>query len=253
MKNNIKNAFLLGFFILTTMLNAQTKVIAHRGYWNTPNNAQNSIQSLKMSNTIKAYGSEFDVYITSDGVLVVHHDADIQGVDIESNPYSMIEKLSLKNGETIPTVEQYLTEGKKYPNLKMIYEIKPHKTEENENRVVLATLALVKKLGVEDQVEYISFSKYICEQLLKHNPKSHVSYLKGDLTPTEIKQLGFTGIDYHFSLFEKNPTWIKEAQNLGLIVNAWTVNKEKDMQKLLNQKIDYITTDQPELLQKLIQ
>ena len=253
MQNKLNKVFLLVFFMLTAMLNAQTKVIAHRGYWDTPNNAQNSLQALKMSNTINAYGSEFDVYITSDGVLVVHHDADIQGVDIERNPYSMIEKLTLQNGETIPTVEQYLMEGKKYPNLKMIYEIKPHKTKENENRVVLATLALVKKLGVEDQVEYISFSKNVCEQLLKHNPKSHVSYLKGDLTPTEIKQLGFTGIDYHFSLFEKNPTWIEEAHKLGLIVNAWTVNKEKDMQMLLNQKIDYITTDQPEVLQKLIQ
>ena len=253
MQNKLNKVFLLVFFMLTAMLNAQTKVIAHRGYWDTPNNVQNSLQALKMSNTINAYGSEFDVYITSDGVLVVHHDADIQGVDIERNPYSMIEKLTLQNGETIPTVEQYLMEGKKYPNLKMIYEIKPHKTEENENRAVLATLALVKKLGVEDQVEYISFSKNICELLLKYNPKSHVSYLKGDLTPTEIKQLGFTGIDYHFSLFEKNPTWIEEAHKLGLIVNAWTVNKEKDMQMLLNQKIDYITTDQPELLQQLIQ
>ncbi|WP_068597860.1 glycerophosphodiester phosphodiesterase family protein [Vaginella massiliensis] len=248
----MKKALMLGIFSLTAVLNAQTKVVAHRGYWDTPNNAQNSIQALKMSNEIKAYGSEFDVYITADGVLVVNHDAEIQGVNIENNLYSAIEKLKLKNGEPIPTVEHYLTEGKKYPQLKMIYELKPHRNKENENRAVLATLELVKRLGVEDQVEYISFSKNICEQLIKHNPKGHVSYLKGDLTPAEIKQLGFTGIDYHFSLFVKNPTWIEEAQNLGLTVNSWTVNKEKDMQMLLDQKIDYITTDKPEVLQKLI-
>ena len=134
----------------------------------------------------------------------------------------------------------------------MIYEIKPHKTKENEDRAVLASLELVKKLGVENQVEYISFSKNICEQLKKHNPKSHVSYLNGDLSPEEAKKLNFTGIDYHYSLYKKNPTWIKDAQKLGLIVNSWTVNKEDDMQYLLDQKIDYITTDKPEVLQKLI-
>ncbi len=252
MNNIVKKALFVGLFLPTIMMNAQTKVIAHRGHWDTPNNAQNSIQALQMSNKIKAYGSEFDVSITKDGVLVVNHDADIQGVDIESNDFAKIKNLKIKNGEILPTVEHYLIEGKKYPNLKMIFEIKPHKTKENEDRAVLASLELVKKLGVENQVEYISFSQNICEQLKKNNPKSHVSYLKGDLTPSEAKALNFDGIDYHFSLFEKNPTWVSDAQKLGLIVNSWTVNQEKDMQNLLDQKIDYITTDKPEVLQKLI-
>ena len=252
MKNTVKKLLFAGLFIPTVMINAQTKVIGHRGHWDTPNNAQNSIQSLQMSNKIKAYGSEFDVSITTDGVLVVNHDADIQGIDIETNSYDKIKNLKIKNGETLPTVEQYLVEGKKYPKLKMIYEIKPHKTKENEDRAVLASLELVKKLGVENQVEYISFSKNICEQLKKHNPKSHVSYLAGDLSPEEAKKLNLTGIDYHYSLYKKNPTWIKDAQKLGLVVNSWTVNKEDDMQYLLDQKIDYITTDKPEVLQKLI-
>ena len=252
MNNIVKKALFVGLFLPTIIMNAQTKVIAHRGHWDTPNNAQNSIQALQMSNKIKAYGSEFDVSITKDGVLVVNHDADVQGIDIESNDFAKIKNLKIKNGEILPTVENYLIEGKKYPNLKMIFEIKPHKTKENEDRAVLASLELVKKLGVENQVEYISFSQNICEQLKKNNPKSHVSYLKGDLTPAEVKALNFDGIDYHFSLFEKNPTWVSDAQKLGLIVNSWTVNQEKDMQNLLDQKIDYITTDKPEVLQKLI-
>ena len=252
MKNTVKKLTLVALFLSTITLSAQTKVIAHRGYWDTPTNAQNSIQALQMAAKIKVYGSEFDVSITNDGVLVVNHDSDIQSIDIETNSFSTIKNLKLKNGEKLPTLEEYLIEGKKYPNLKMIFELKPHKSKENEDRAVLASLKLVKKLGVENQVEYISFSKNICEQFKKHNPNSHVSYLKGDLTPDEAKQMNFTGIDYHFSLFTKNPTWIKDAQNLGLIVNAWTVNNENDMQNLLDKKIDYITTDKPEVLQKLI-
>lgn len=50
------------------------QVIAHRGYWKTEGSAQNSISSLKNTYRIGVYGSEFDVHITRDGVVVVFHD-----------------------------------------------------------------------------------------------------------------------------------------------------------------------------------
>ena len=44
-------------------VNAQerTKVIAHRGYWQTAGSAQNSIRALVKADSIGCYGSEFDV------------------------------------------------------------------------------------------------------------------------------------------------------------------------------------------------
>ncbi|SHI55706.1 Glycerophosphoryl diester phosphodiesterase family protein [Arenibacter nanhaiticus] len=62
----------------------------------------------------------------------------------------------------------------------------------------------------------------------------------GIKTPEEVKNDGYTGLDYN--VYKKNPTWIKEAQDLGLTVNAWTVDKEEDMKDLLAQKVDYIFT-----------
>jgi glycerophosphoryl diester phosphodiesterase len=41
--------------------------------------------------------------------------------------------------------------------------------------------------------------------------------------------------------------WIKEAKDLGLKLNAWTANKQEDIDWLLEQDFDYITTDEPEL------
>ena len=35
-------------------------------------------------------------------------------------------------------------------------------------------------------------------------------------------------------------------------VNVWTVNKEEMMKKLIDMKVDYITTDQPLEAQKLV-
>lgn len=104
---------------------------------------------------------------------------------------------------------------------------------------------MVKKYGLEKQVEYISFSMNICEQLARLTPKSEIAYLKSDIAPKDVKAKGANGIDYHYKAFEKHPEWVKEAHELGMKVNVWTVNNEKDMKKMIDLNVDYITTDQP--------
>ncbi|MCL4115714.1 UNVERIFIED_CONTAM: hypothetical protein GTU68_003852 [Idotea baltica] len=49
-------------------------------------------------------------------------------------------------------------------------------------------------------------------------------------------------------MFKKNPHWIKSAKDLGLTLNAWTVNTQEDLDWLLANEFDYITTNEPELL-----
>ena len=88
------------------ILFAQTRVIAHRGYWDCEGSAQNSITALVKSAEAGVYGSEFDVSITADGVPVVNHDDDIQGHVIETSRYADIKDLKLPNGETLPTLER---------------------------------------------------------------------------------------------------------------------------------------------------
>lgn len=100
-------------------------------------------------------------------------------------------------------------------------------------------------MGMEKQVEYISFSMHVCEQLVKLTPGSEIAYLKSDIAPKDIKAKGMTGIDYYYKVFDKHPEWVKEAHDLGMKVNAWTVDETADMQKLIDLKVDYLTTDQP--------
>lgn len=252
MKKIVFLSAMCAMLLVTVNVSAQTKVIAHRGYWDTEGSAQNSITALNKAHEIKAYGSEFDVIITSDGVTVVNHDDVIEGMRIEETPYEKIKDLKLKNGEVLPTLEEYLIAGKANNGTQLILEIKPHKTKENEDRAVAATLALVKKYHLESQVEYISFSLNISKELLKGSPKSQIAYLRGELSPKEIKEIGLTGLDYHYSVYEKNPTWIKEAHTLGLTVNAWTVNGTDVMKRLIDQQVDFITTDKPVEVQMLL-
>lgn len=221
------------------------RVIAHRGFWKTDGSAQNSLTALRKSAESGVYGSEFDVLMTADGVIVVNHDDTIAGYTIEDTPYKKIRDQKIKNGETLPTLRSYLEEGKLYPELKLILEIKPHKKKKNEDKAVRRIVALVEELGLSAQVEYISFSLNVCEQLVRETPESEVYYLNGDLTPRMIKAKGFAGMDYHYKTLENNPGWVAEAHRLGLKVNCWTVNQDLNIGQMVRMGVDFITTDRP--------
>lgn len=221
------------------------QIIAHRGYWKAEGSAQNSISSLQNSYKIGVYGSEFDVHITHDGEVVVFHDDDVDGIKIENANYADIKDKRLKNGEPIPTLQQYLETAKTLGNMKLILEVKEHKQKADEDRCIDATLKLVKAAGLENRTQYISFSKHACDYLVLKAHGAKVSYLNGDLSPMEAKKAGYAGIDYEDKVLKENPTWIKEAHKLGLVTNVWTVDDMNDINYFFKQGIDYVTTNEP--------
>ena len=230
---------------MTATMYAQTKVVAHRGYWDTEGSYENSIASLNKAGEIGVFGSEFDVHITADDVLVVNHDASIQGIPIQTSTYAALKDLVLPNGEKLPTLEEYLEAGTKIPTMRMVLEIKSNKRVVMEDRSVLAIVNLVRKYGMEDRTDYIAFSMNVCKELVRLAPSAEVYYLNGDVSPADLKALGMAGLDYHYSKFVEHPEWIKEAHDLGLKVNVWTVNDLDMMKAFIEQGVDFITTNKP--------
>lgn len=245
-------------FILLTMMmpsafSQHTQAITHRGAWKNTDSPENSIASLRHAAQQKAWGSEFDVHLTKDNVLVVNHDGDFYGIDIATSTYAELLAKKHPNGESIPTAEEYLKEGKKHPELKLIYELKTSslgvdRTLESARK----GMALVKELGVFDQAEFIAFSYEACLELKKLDKTAKVHYLNGDKSPKEIKKAGLTGIDYNQQVFRDNPTWIKESKKARIVTNVWTVNDEESMRYFIDQGVDYITTDEPEWLLRVL-
>lgn len=232
---------------------AQPKIVAHRGYWRTDGSAQNSITSLQKAAAVGCYGSEFDVWITADGVPVVFHDATIDGIRIEDTTFATLMNHRLQNGEFIPTLQQYLTEGSKIEGCQLILEIKPHRNEVRDKRIADMCVELVRTLGLEKKTEYISFSKVVCQRLHEISPESKVAYLNGELSPAQIKEMGLTGIDYNEKVFVKHPEWLQEAKQLGVEVNVWTVDGEENLRHHVNlEGVDLITTNDPEILKGIL-
>ncbi|MEE1337391.1 MAG: glycerophosphodiester phosphodiesterase family protein [Muribaculaceae bacterium] len=241
------------FFIMGTLCAmAQTEVIAHRGYWKTDGSSQNSIRALVKADSIACYGSEFDVWLTADDVLVVNHDAVFKGVEIETSQSKDARAILLSNGENLPSLKQYLQAGKDCTT-RLVFELKPHKNRLQEAKAVIDGIMMVDRMGLNDRVEYITFSADALEEFIKYAPKgTPVYYLNGEKTPQELHKLGAAGMDYNIRVFKKHPEWIKECHDLGMKVNVWTVNKEEDMKWCIEQGVDFITTNEPELLQKLL-
>ena len=244
---------LLLFALSSLAIMSQPHVVAHRGHWRAEGSAQNSITSFKKAADVGCWGSEFDVWLTADGVPVVFHDATIDGIRIEDTTYATLMNHRLKNGEFIPTLQQYLQEAQQWPDCRLIFEVKPHRNAKRDALISELSVELVNMLGLASRTDYISFSQNACKRLHELAPDAHVAYLNGDLTPKEVKEMGLTGIDYNKGTFDKHPDWPLEAKKLGLEVNVWTVDGEEELSRFAQTEgIDIITTNDPDVLIKII-
>jgi len=236
-------------------LNAQ-QIIAHRGFWKTDGSAQNSIAALMKADSIRVFGSEVDVWLSSDGVPVVNHDAGVTlngaKLIIEDTPLATLRNVKLANGETLPTLEEYLDAFAQCEHVKLIIELKMHKAKERENLLAKQVIDMVQQRGLQERVEYISFGINFVQQVRKLDPQAPVYYLNGDLSPQVLASMGLNGLDYHYNVLYKHPEWVKKAHELGQKVNVWTVNRPEDIQKVIDLKVDFITTDEPLLVREIL-
>jgi glycerophosphoryl diester phosphodiesterase len=232
----------------------KNKVIAHRGAWKNTGATENSIGALEHAIKLGCYGAEFDVHMSSDSVIFVNHDHTIKGTHIEKASSQELSQIKLGNGENLPTLESYLTTGGKQKNTRLILEIKTSSISKERSLALAAKcVEMVKKYNVESITDYIAFDFDVCLKVKELAPKAHVEYLNGDKTPAEIKAAGLDGIDYHYSVYKKNEGYLKEMRELKLSTNVWTVNDEATMKWFLARDVDFITTNEPELLLKIDQ
>ena len=227
----------------------QCGIVAHRGFWNCEEAgyAKNSIAALRCAQEHGFWGSEFDVNMTSDGVLIVYHDSDVKGKKIEKHPYADFKDFKIQNGEVIPTIDMFLEQGKKYPETMLVYELKPHSCDQVEDRFIELTIEKLKEHELLDpsRVMFISFSLHICEVLAKELPGFTVQYLNSDKNPEELAKKGINGVDFNKELYRVHRKWYDMARAHNMSVNVWTVNKESSMKEMFLMGVDQLTTDNP--------
>ena len=242
-----------------------TQIVAHRGYWE--GNAENSIASLRKAQEFGLWGSEFDIHLTADGVPVIHHDQMIGELDIQTSAFEDVRANRLANGEHVPTLVEYMAQATRNRECMPVLELKPQATQEREDELIDKCLQALRPAAPRNvppeyasfsrrqeptKVVFISFSHHICKELARKAPGYTVQYLEGDIAPAQLHAEGINGIDYHYSVFYEHPEWVKEAHDLGMTVNAWTVDEPEDIRKMRDLGLDQITTNKPALVREIL-
>ena len=227
----------------------KTAIVAHRGYWNCEEAgfARNSVAALRMAQEAGFWGSEFDVHLAADDVVVVNHDDSRDGILIRDHAYADLAGIRLENGEPVPTLDDYLAQGAKSKTTVLVLELKSHPDAAREDRLVERCFEGLKAHGLFDpsRVIFISFSLHMCEKIAAEAPQFVCQYLNGELSPALLAGKGINGIDYNEGVLARHPEYVAQCDSLGMSSNVWTVNDPDHIDAFIAGGVHAVTTDVP--------
>ncbi|MBN1845364.1 MAG: hypothetical protein JW810_06740 [Sedimentisphaerales bacterium] len=228
-------------------------VVAHRGY--SAAAPENTIASCNAS---RGYADmvEFDVRDTVDGHLILMHDAT---VDRTTNGIGSVAAMTFNElraldagswfspeftGELVPLMTEAILACR--PDMVPFIE---RKTGDAQHYV-----DLIRSLRMEEKVIIISFDWDFLEDVETLAPGIKTGALgSGELTAGTIQNIQAQGIDFidwaHDSV---SAATIDLVHGYGMEFHVWTVNNAGRMTDLISWGIDGITTDNPELLQDVL-
>ena len=231
----------------------KNRVIAHRGAWKNTGASQNSIAALQHAIEIGCEGAELDVWLTKDRQMILNHDQDLEGRIIEKTSFSDLRKIHLQNGEVPPTLEEYINLIKTQNKTRLVIELKSNKGNANVIALADSVVNLVHQMQAQAWVDYITFDYRGLKLIREKDQTAHIAFLEHGVELDLQKLDGISGVDYHSSLYDRLERLYERCNVLGLTTNVWTVNSEDEMNRFLDLGVDFITTDEPERLLKLIE
>ena len=232
-----------------------TYVTAHRGYSSSA--PENTIPAIQLAKDALADMVEIDVQLTSDGEVVLCHDASLKrtaGVDIRVGSLTLEEVRSYDvgayysdeyAGTYIPTLSQVFDEfaGK----IQFEIELKNYSgNDELPEKVV----ALIREYNLEKQCVIASTSYSFLKQVRELEPDLPTGYILSSV-------YGHYYSDENIDFFSVSSSFLDtanvNAMHLnGKAVHAWTVDNRSEMVRLLNLGVDNIITDVPLYAREII-
>ena len=222
---------------------------------------ENTLEAFELAAKMGADGVELDVHIARDGELVVAHDEAVDRVANGSGLICQMTTAELKKLRFNRTHPEY--ENATIPTLREVFEIlKPTDLRVNvelKNSYIIyegleeKCLKLADDMGMSDRILYSSFNHHSMLRM-KAIDRSIPCGLLYEATMMESwnygHRLGMDAIHPHFSELQVKDE-VKQAHALGLKVNVWTVNEEKDIVHCLRAGADILIGNYPDRAMKL--
>jgi len=226
---------------------------AHRGF--APDGAENSFAAFERAVALGYRYLETDVRVTADGVALAFHDATLDRVTdrrgrIEALPWAQVRQARIAGREPIPRLDELLAA---WPDTRVNIDVKAPST-------IGPTIDAIRRTGTLDRVCVGAFSTRridavraalgpdLCTSLgpraaLRLRRRRPAEGYAGQCAqvPARIGRRPFVDARY-----------VAAAHAAGLVVHAWTVNDEAEMQRLLDLGVDGIMTDRADLLRDVL-
>ena len=237
-------------------------VFAHRGA--SAHAPENTIPSFELALTQGADAIELDAKLTSDGQIVVFHDATIDRTTEGTGRLAQKTLAELRSldagsffsdqfrGTKIPTLEEvFEAVGKKiFVNVELTNYATPR------DALVEKVCALVRKHGLEKSVIFSSFFASNLRQAQRFLPDVPRGLLALDgWMGAWARSFGFSFGNYaalHPYLTDVNAQQVSRVHQLKRRIHVWTVNKPEDVARLNSWGVDGIFTDDPQLALQVI-
>ena len=233
-----------------------TMVWAHRGA--SAYAPENTIPAFRMAMEMGADGIELDVQLSSDGKLMVLHDAT---VDRTSNGCGRVVDLTCQELKALDFscgMEEY--KNTRIPTLGEVYGlVKPSSMVINVeikcDEVMYPgiwdkLIRLEREMGMQGRVIYSSFNHYVLQKMRELDPDAKIGLLYSNAMVDPwvyAKYLNADAIHPHSKAALLCPGLTEGCREKGIAVNAWAVDTEQEMAALMQQGINAIMTNSPDV------
>ena len=233
---------------------SKNKVVAHRGAWKQKGVLQNSVRSFQNAVELGCQGSELDVWLTADNKVILSHDPHVYGMEVENTTSLQLFQQTIHEKDPVPSLQELLMTAKMQNTTHPIIEIKDsQKGLERTLQLTDSVVNIVHRMKMQGDVEYISFNYEVLKRIRELDPTAKTLYLwEGKKQLEDLINDRISGIDYSYYAYRQDKDLVAKAKKAGLLTNVWTVNNAEDLLLYYQQDVDYITTDEPELLLKII-
>ncbi len=245
--------------------------LAHRGA--SARAPENTLEAFRAGLEDGAGGLELDLRLTSDGHVVVMHDATVDRTTDGSGPVrdmtlEVIRKLDAGyrftpdggrthpfrgRGVVVPTFEEIL---EAFPDVPVNADIKD--PIPGVERIVLS---VIERAGARERVIVASrhlgvmrrFRRLVagCVPTAASGPEIRAFYLLAGAGLQRVLRPGYEALQVpsvYRGVRVVTPRFVRAAHGMGLRVDVWTINGAEEMRSLLDMGVDVIMTDHPGVL-----
>ncbi|MBA3296641.1 MAG: glycerophosphodiester phosphodiesterase [Acidobacteria bacterium] len=220
-------------------------VYAHRG--GAALRPENTIAAFDHGLSVGADGLEFDVQLSSDGVVVVHHDDTLERTTKGTGRVADHTAAEL-GALSVPTLADVLA---RYPDAALIIEMKVNGIE-----LARRVVGELRKARAIDRSALGSFYSRPLAEARTLEPSLKTGASKPETRRALYRSwIGWpvkSAVFQQFQVPERSgmtpivtPRFVRHAHEAGVLVKVWTVNDADDMRRLLDWGVDALITDRP--------